>query len=397
MHNSGNGVNKLRFLTAGESHGSQLTAIIEGFPAGFEIDESALQHELWRRQQGYGRGNRMSIEQDKVQLLSGVRFSKTIGSPITMVIQNKDWDNWQGIMSSFGKNPHHREVTKPRPGHADLVGGLKIRANDLRDVLERSSARETAMRVAIGALCKQFLAALDITIVGKTQCIGGIEDTTSFPMMNQLPNEWVQRAEDSELRMIDPSSEQRAKQAIDEAKRGGYSLGGRIQIRVDGMPAGIGSYTHWDRKLDGRIAQAIMSVNAMKSVSFGDGASLASQPGYKVMDEIIWDETDGYQRASNHLGGIEGGMTNGMPIMLDIVMKPIPTQYQALRSVDIHTKKVFQASVERSDTCAVPAAVVVLENVVATTLTMAILDQFDDSQMDRLLEQWESYRQEMRG
>ena len=387
----------MRFLTAGESHGQQLTAIIEGFPAGFNIDLSGIQYELWRRQQGYGRGNRMKIEQDKVQFLSGVRFAKTIGSPITMVIQNKDWEHWQAVMASEGKNTHQKEITRPRPGHADLVGGLKIRAQDLRDVLERSSARETAMRVAIGALCKQFLEALGVTIYGKVQSIGTIEDTASFPSLNCIPDEWIQRVEESEVRMIDPNSEQKVKVEIDQAKRNGYSLGGTIQIRVDGLPAGIGSYTHWDCKIDGRLAQAVMSVNAMKSVLFGDGLELAKSPGYLVMDEIAWDEEEGYQRTSNHLGGIEGGMTNGMPVMMEVVMKPIPTQYHALKSVDIHTKQSFQASVERSDTCAVPAAVVVLENVVATALAEAILDQFDDSQMDRLIEHWQAFCTEMKG
>lgn len=391
----------MRILTAGESHGAQLTAIIEGFPAGMTVDVDRINHDLKRRQQGYGRGQRMAIESDHVQITSGIRHGKTLGSPITMVIHNRDNANWQSIMNVEGENLHKREVFKPRPGHADLVGGMKTGARDLRNVLERSSARETAIRVAVGSLCAQLLEQLGIQIASKVASIADIQDDATV-LANTL---WMhpenigflkEHLEESDVHVWQKEVEDAMHAAIDEGKRNGYSLGGTIQIGVSGLPAGIGSYMQWDKKLDGLLAQAVMSINAIKGVSFGDGFALGDEPGYRVMDEIIWDEVNGYTRTSNHLGGIEGGMSNGMPIIINAVMKPIPTQYHPLNTVDIRTHEAVAASVERSDVCAVPAASVVAEFVIATTLAQVILEQFDDSNMERLIRDWRMYQSDVR-
>lgn len=370
----------MRFLTAGESHGQALTTIIEGMPAGMAIDVEAINHELWRRQQGYGRGNRMKIESDRVNVLSGVRHGYTLGSPITLQLLNKDYDNWQSVMgiepvSDMEKKK--RRVTKPRPGHADLAGGMKYQHADLRNVLERSSARETAMRVAVGAIAKQFLSQLNIEVLSHVVAIG--------PVMATYPKDLgvsdINKAQMSPVFCVDEQASTEMMHVIDEAKQVGDTLGGKIEIKVYGVPAGIGSYVHWDRKLDGQLAGALMSINAFKGVEFGDGFLVAHQPGSQVMDEIYWDEANGFYRGSNHLGGLEGGMTNGMPLTIKTVMKPIPTLYRPLNSVDIETKEAYKATVERSDACAVPAASVVAEGVVATVLAQAILSQYSNDTM----------------
>ncbi|UQF23667.1 chorismate synthase [Vagococcus lutrae] len=370
----------MRFLTAGESHGQALTTIIEGMPAGMAIDVEAINHELWRRQQGYGRGNRMKIESDRVNVLSGVRHGYTLGSPITLQLLNKDYDNWQSVMgiepvSDMKKKK--RRVTKPRPGHADLAGGMKYQHADLRNVLERSSARETAMRVAVGAIAKQFLSQLNIEVLSHVVAIG--------PVMATYPKDLgvsdINKAQMSPVFCVDEQASTEMMHVIDEAKQVGDTLGGKIEIKVYGVPAGIGSYVHWDRKLDGQLAGALMSINAFKGVEFGDGFLVAHQPGSQVMDEIYWDEANGFYRGSNHLGGLEGGMTNGMPLTIKTVMKPIPTLYRPLNSVDIETKEAYKATVERSDACAVPAASVVAEGVVATVLAQAILSQYSNDTM----------------
>lgn len=370
----------MRFLTAGESHGQALTTIIEGMPAGMAIDVEAINHELWRRQQGYGRGDRMKIESDRVNVLSGVRHGYTLGSPITLQLLNKDYDNWQSVMgiepvSDMEKKK--RRVTKPRPGHADLAGGMKYQHADLRNVLERSSARETAMRVAVGAIAKQFLSQLNIEVLSHVVAIG--------PVMATYPKDLgvsdIKKAQMSPVFCVDEQASNEMMHIIDEAKQAGDTLGGKIEIKVYGVPAGIGSYVHWDRKLDGQLAGALMSINAFKGVEFGDGFLLAHQPGSQVMDEIYWDEANGFYRGSNHLGGFEGGMTNGMPLTIKTVMKPIPTLYRPLNSVDIETKDAYKATVERSDACAVPAASVVAEGVVATVLAQAILSQYSNDTM----------------
>ncbi|HJG22948.1 chorismate synthase [Enterococcus durans] len=383
----------MRYLTAGESHGSQLTAIIEGVPAGLAISVDQINQELARRQGGYGRGGRMKIEKDQVQLTSGIRHGKTLGSPITMIVENRDWKNWQTVMSVepvSEKDEQLRRVAKPRPGHADLVGGMKYQHRDLRNVLERSSARETTMRVAIGALSKQLLAALDIEIASHVAVLGGIK--AEVPMTLSVA-EIKEKIAISEVNMVDLTIEDQVKTLIDETKKAGDTLGGIVEVRVENVPAGLGSYVQWDKKLDGKLAQAMLSINAFKGVEFGIGFESAFRPGSKVMDEITWNQTNGYQRASNHLGGFEGGMTNGEQIIVRGVMKPIPTLYKPLMSVDIDTKEPYKASVERSDSTAVPAASVVAEHVIATTLAMEILDHFPADNLTELKKAVNDHRQ----
>ncbi|MFQ7237135.1 MAG: chorismate synthase, partial [Enterococcus hulanensis] len=372
----------MRYLTAGESHGPELTTIIEGVPAGLTLSVEAINQELARRQGGYGRGGRMKIEKDQVRITSGVRHGKTLGSPITMIVENRDWKNWQKVMSVEAvaeKDEKLRRVSKPRPGHADLVGGMKYHHSDLRNVLERSSARETTMRVAIGALAKQILAAVDIDIASHVAILGGIEAAVPEKLSVK---EIKAKTEVSEVNMVDETVEESVKELIDQTKKAGDTIGGVVEVRTDNVPAGLGSYVQWDRKLDGKIAQIMMSINAFKGVEFGIGFEAAHRPGSKVMDEIVWDE--GYSRTSNHLGGFEGGMTNGEQIIVRGVMKPIPTLYKPLMSVDIDTKEPYKASVERSDSTAVPAASVVAEHVVATVLAQEILEKFSSDTIDEL-------------
>lgn len=381
----------MRYLTAGESHGPELTTIIEGVPAGLALSVEAINQELARRQGGYGRGGRMKIEKDQVRITSGVRHGKTLGSPITMIVENRDWKNWQKVMAVEPveeKAEKLRRVAKPRPGHADLVGGMKYHHSDLRNVLERSSARETTMRVAVGALAKQILAAVDIEIASHVAVLGGIEATVP----EKLSVKEIQTiTATSEVNMVDASVEESVKELIDQTKKAGDTIGGVVEVRTDNVPAGLGSYVQWDRKLDGKIAQIMLSINAFKGVEFGIGFEAARQPGSKVMDEIVWD--DGYSRTSNHLGGFEGGMTNGEQIIVRGVMKPIPTLYKPLMSVDIDTKEPYKASVERSDSTAVPAASVVAEHVVATVLAEEILEKFSSDTIDELQQAVAEYRE----
>lgn len=383
----------MRFFTAGESHGPELTAIIEGLPAGLPLVAEDINIELKRRQGGHGRGGRMLIEKDQVRFTSGIRHGKTIGSPVTMVVENKDWKNWTSVMSPDPveeKVKAMRRLAKPRPGHADLVGGIKYNHDDLRNVLERSSARETTMRVAIGAIAKKLLTELDVTVAGHVLEIGGVRGTVPENLTIQ---EIQTISEASSVRCLDPLVEEEMKAAIDDAKKNGNTLGGVVEIIVGGVPVGLGSYTQWDQKLDAKIAQAVVSINAFKGAEFGVGFEAARLPGSEVMDEIVWDETSGYTRTSNNLGGFEGGMTNGMPIVVRGVMKPIPTLYKPLQSVNIDTKEPYKATVERSDPCAVPAASVVAEAVVATEVAKAILDKFDSDSFDRLKAQVVEYRE----
>ncbi|WP_368756859.1 chorismate synthase [Enterococcus avium] len=381
----------MRYLTAGESHGPELTTIIEGVPAGLTLSVEAINQELARRQGGYGRGGRMKIEKDQVRITSGVRHGKTLGSPITMIVENHDWKNWQKVMSVEPveeKAEKLRRVAKPRPGHADLVGGMKYHHSDLRNVLERSSARETTMRVAVGALAKQILAAVDIEIASHVAILGGIEATVPEKMS---VSEIQSKTAASEVNMVDETVEEAVKELIDQTKKAGDTIGGVVEVRTDNVPAGLGSYVQWDRKLDGKIAQIMLSINAFKGVEFGIGFEAAHQPGSKVMDEIVWN--NGYSRTSNHLGGFEGGMTNGEQIIVRGVMKPIPTLYKPLMSVDIDTKEPYKASVERSDSTAVPAASVVAEHVVATVLTEEILEKFSSDTIDELQQAVAEYRE----
>ncbi|MFJ7678137.1 chorismate synthase [Peribacillus sp. NPDC097206] len=388
----------MRYLTAGESHGPQLTTIIEGLPAGMPITNEDINKDLGRRQKGHGRGRRMQIEKDQAFISSGIRHGYTLGSPIALVVENDDWKHWTKIMGSEGLSEEEaeeikRKITRPRPGHADLNGGIKYGHRDLRNVLERSSARETTVRVAAGAVAKKLLALLGIEVASHVLEIGGIKaDPPQYESIQQLQHV----TEESSVRCFDKNVEQQMKDAIDDAKQKGDSIGGVVEVIVEGMPVGVGSYVHYDRKLDAKLAAAIMSINAFKGVEIGIGFEAAHRFGSDVHDEIAWDKDKGYYRKTNRLGGFEGGMTTGMPIVVRGVMKPIPTLYKPLKSVDIDTKEVFEASVERSDSCAVPAAAVVAEAVVAWELATAIVEQFPSDRFDRLEEYINSYREEVK-
>lgn len=374
----------MRYLTAGESHGPQLTTILEGLPAGMPLVTEDINTELARRQQGYGRGRRMQIEKDTVEILSGVRHGQTLGSPIALVVKNNDWKHWTKIMGADPleegqEDEVKRKITRPRPGHADLNGAIKYGHRDMRNVLERSSARETTVRVAAGAVAKQLLSLVGVTLVSHVVEIGGIKASADSPLSIE---ELKQRTELSPVRCADPEVEQDMMDAIDNAKKNGDSIGGVVEVIATGMPSGVGSYVQYDRKLDAKLAAAIVSINAFKGVEFGIGFEAARKPGSEVHDEIVWDQENGYTRKTNRLGGFEGGMTTGMPIVVRGVMKPIPTLYKPLMSVDIDSKEPFSASVERSDSCAVPAAAVVAENVVAWELANSLIEQFYSDRFD---------------
>lgn len=381
----------MRYLTAGESHGPSLTTIIEGIPSGLELSSEVINLELKRRQGGYGRGARMTIENDKVSITSGVRHGKTTGAPITLIIENKDHKKWTDIMAVEDlpdKLKRKRKVIHPRPGHADLVGGIKYGYSDLRNALERSSARETAARVAVGAVAKCLLSQLGIETMHHVSVFGGV--TIDIP--ETLTYEELRtKAQKSELSIVNSEQEVEIKTYIDQIKKDGDTLGGVVQTIVTGVPVGLGSYVQWDKKLDAKLAQAVMSINAFKGVEFGEGFAMGYQKGSEVMDEIIWSEEEGYSRKSNHLGGFEGGITNGQPLLIKGVMKPIPTLYKPLQSVNIETHQPYKASVERSDPTALPAAGVVMENVVATVLAQEILEKFSSDTMKELTKAFQDY------
>lgn len=381
----------MRYLTAGESHGPSLTTIIEGIPSGLELSSEVINLELKRRQGGYGRGARMTIENDKVSITSGVRHGKTTGAPITLIIENKDHKKWTDIMAVEDlpdKLKRKRKVIHPRPGHADLVGGIKYGYSDLRNALERSSARETAARVAVGAVAKCLLSQLGIETMHHVSVFGGV--TIDIP--ETLTYEELRtKAQKSELSIVNSEQEVEIKTYIDQIKKDGDTLGGVVQTIVTGVPVGLGSYVQWDKKLDAKLAQAVMSINAFKGVEFGEGFAMGYQKGSEVMDEIIWSEEEGYSRKSNHLGGFEGGVTNGQPLLIKGVMKPIPTLYKPLQSVNIETHQPYKASVERSDPTALTAAGVVMENVVATVLAQEILEKFSSDTMKELTKAFQDY------
>lgn len=385
----------MRYLTAGESHGPQLTTIIEGLPAGMPLLAEEINTELQRRQKGHGRGRRMQIEKDTARIVSGVRHGHTLGSPVALVVENNDWKHWTKIMGPepIGEAEEvemKRKITNPRPGHADLNGGLKYGHRDLRNVLERSSARETTVRVAAGAVARKLLSLLGIEVASHVVEIGGVRSSVhTYDSISKLK----EVTENSPVRCLDPEAEKAMMKAIDDAKANGDSIGGIVEVVVEGMPPGVGSYVHYDRKLDAKLAGAIVSINAFKGVEFGIGFEAARKPGSEVHDEIAWNKQDGYYRKTNRLGGFEGGMTTGMPIVVRGVMKPIPTLYKPLQSVDIDTKESFTASVERSDSCAVPAAAVVAESVVAWELAAAIVEQFYGDRIETLMETVEKQRQ----
>ncbi|MDR6224501.1 chorismate synthase [Desmospora profundinema] len=374
----------MRYLTAGESHGPQLTLIVEGLPSQVPFDKRKLDEQLSRRQKGYGRGRRMQIESDQVQILSGVRFGKTTGAPVALAIENKDWAKWVEVMSPQPdeEKAEKRRVSRPRPGHADLNGAIKYDHRDMRDVLERSSARETAARVAAGAVARLVLEACGIRVASHVVRIGSVE---AKPAGEWTVEEIARVSEESPVRCLDPEAEKAMIREIDQAKEDGDSLGGVVEVIVENVPVGLGSHVHWDRKLDARLAQAVVSINAFKGAEIGIGFEAARLPGSQVHDEILWSEEKGFHRATNRLGGFEGGMTNGEPIVVRGVMKPIPTLYKPLKSVDIDTKEPFEASIERSDNCAVPAAGVVAESVVAWEVARAMVEQFSSDTLEELL------------
>ncbi|QQK79865.1 chorismate synthase [Salicibibacter cibi] len=386
----------MRYLTAGESHGPGLTTIIEGVPAHLPLAQSDINDELKRRQGGYGRGRRMKIEKDLVEITSGVRHGKTTGAPIALSVTNDDFVHWSKVMGVDALHPEdekmvrNKTISHPRPGHADLNGAIKYNHRDMRNVLERSSARETTMRVAAGSVAKKLLKALGITVGVHVLNIGGVKADANYSDVHDL----IRRAENSDVRCVDEAASEKMKEAIDEAKKNGDSIGGVVQVVAEGVPIGVGSHVHYDRKLDGKLAGAVMSINAFKGVEVGIGFEAANLPGSQVHDEIAWDEGKGYHRKSNRLGGFEGGMTNGMPIKINGVMKPIPTLYKPLQSVDIASKEPFSASIERSDSCAVPAAAVVCENVIAFELADAIVDMFGHDRFDRIQEAVDRHRGE---
>lgn len=385
-----------RYLTAGESHGPQLTAIIEGLPSGLGITEETINRDLARRQGGYGRGGRMKIETDTVEILSGVRWGKTIGAPVTLVVKNRDWVNWSEKMSV---SEIHRDdsirVTRARPGHADLSGVMKYDQRDVRNILERSSARETTVRVAVGGVAKAYLAAFGISVHGFVTELGGIQAARPDMPLERL----CEIAAVSDLYTYDVAAEIRMKHLIDNMKEAGDTVGGVVEIVVTGVPVGLGSHAQWDRKLDARLAMALMSIQAFKGVEIGLGFEAARRPGSQVHDEIFYGDCGGgpgFYRTANNAGGIEGGMTNGEQIVLRGAMKPIPTLYKPLRSVDIDTKEPFEATVERSDACAVPAAAVVAEAVAAIEVAGAFMEKFGGDSIGETRRNYEGYLTQLR-
>ena len=408
-----------RYFTAGESHGKGLISIVEGIPANLSISDEDINVDLKRRQGGYGRGGRMKIESDKVQFISGVRHGKTIGSPVTMFIENKDWTNWQDIMSSMpiykdleSLTAREKPVTRPRPGHADLSGALKYNQRDVRNILERSSARETAIRVAVGALAKKFLSEFNICVYSWVTQIGKIsfdfsDKTDNNSIMKNSPyysvassgerslQQCFNETELSEVRCPDKKASALMISNIDKAKENGDSLGGIFEVIATGLPVGIGSHVQYDRKLDAAIAGSMMSIQAIKGVEIGIGFEEGRKFGSEVHDEISYQSSK-FLRKTNFAGGIEGGMSNGEDIVIRAAMKPIPTLYKPLMSVDIESKMPFEASVERSDTCAVPAASVIGEAVVSIEIAKALIDKFGGDSMEEIIQNFNLYKEQIR-
>ena len=367
-------MNKINFLTAGESHGKALIGIIEGIPSGLLINEEYINEQLSRRQHGYGRGGRMKIERDKVNILSGVRNGKTIGSPIALMIKNLDWENWKNIMS-VEDSENITKITLPRPGHADLAGVRKYDFDDIRNVIERSSARETAMRVALGAICMKFLEDVNISIQSRVSRIGDVVDKTLLSLKDY--SKLNQKVDNTKFRCFDLSLDKNMIDVIDNCKKRGDTVGGDIEVVALGLPYGLGSYIQWDKKLNSIIGSLILSINAFKSLTIGSKNNLF---GSQYHDEISWEENE-YKRLSNSAGGIEGGMSNTLPLLLNMTMKPISTLSSPLQSVDIKTKEAKSAHKERSDTCAVPAASIICEHMLSFALADLLLDKFGGDSM----------------
>lgn len=401
-------MNKIRFLTAGESHGKGLIGIIEGIPSGLPLSSEDIDNELKRRQMGYGRGGRMKIESDHAEIMSGVRWGQTIGSPIALFIENKDWKNWQKIMSDTQVKVEEEldirlmPVTRPRPGHADLAGAMKYNHKDIRNVLERSSARETAIRVALGAVAKKFLSEFRIFIGSYVKQIGNIKMNIPGKTLNETQLlSLFQKAEESAVRCPDNETTSLMVDLINKAIEKGDSLGGVFEVFITGVPVGLGSYVQWDKRLNSRIAQSVMGIQAIKGVEIGAGFEMASRFGSEVMDEIFYQKSEesyssGFYRKTNYAGGIEGGMSNGMPIIIRAAMKPIPTLKRPLRTVDILTKDPFEAAYERSDFCAVPAASVISEAMVALVVADAFLEKFGGDNIEETKRNYQNYLRYLR-
>ncbi len=388
----------LRFSTAGESHGEALVALLSGLPAGLAVAQAAVDRELWRRQQGYGRGGRMHIERDSARFLSGVRHGKTIGSPIAILIENRDWANWQEALPvEAGDIAKHRRLASPRPGHADLAGALKYNFPEARYVLERASARESAARVAAGAVAKLLLRELGIEVLSHVIQVGperlgraaGWEEIVATCAKDEIL-----------LNCVDPEAEQRMKQQVDHVLRTGDTLGGVFEVVAHGVPPGLGTVANWDERLDTRLAAAVMSLQAVKAVEIGDGVLAASVPGSAIHDEIQYDKTasgfTGFTRPSNHAGGLEGGITNGQDVVVRGYIKPISTLRRPLSSVDFQTRQAVKAAYERSDVCVVPAGGVAAEAMVALTLAAAALEKFGGDSMLETQRNFDAYRQQLR-
>jgi len=385
-------MSRLRWVTAGESHGPRLTAIVEGVPAGLRLLSEDIDVDLARRQRGYGRGGRMKIETDRVEIVGGVRGGETLGSPIALSITNRDHSNWLERMSPAPHAGVPEELTRPRPGHADLAGGLKYDRHDLRDVLERASARETAARTATGAVCRILLSAVGIDVFAHVVAIGPVESRSLDLPYAELRS----RARASELACADAEAEARMKEAIRDAAHAGDTLGGVFEVIAAPVMPGLGSHTQWDRKLDGRLAQALMSIQAIKGVEIGAGFGGARSRGSEVHDAIRYDaEARGFVRPTNRAGGLEGGVTNGMPVVCRAAMKPISTLKKALQSVDVRTKEAYEAAFERSDVCAVAAASVVGEAMVCITLADALLEKFGGDSVRELVRNVDGYRAQL--
>jgi chorismate synthase len=378
----------LRFTTAGESHGPGLVAVLEGLPAGLELEPDDIDVDLARRQLGHGRGGRMKIESDRAIVRSGIRHGRTLGSPIALLIDNRDYANWEERMNPWPVDGDVEEVHLPRPGHADLAGILKFGHTDVRNVLERASARETAARVAAGALAKAFLRALGVTIYSHVLQIGSV----SAPVADSLSPADFENVDDSPVRCLDAKASEAMVAEIDKARKNNESLGGVFEVRAYGLIPGLGAYVSWESRLDGRLARAIMSIHAMKGVAIGDGFDVAGRVGSKAHDEIFWDDDGGYRRETNHAGGLEGGMTTGQPLVVRAAMKPLPTLTKPLRSVDTDTKEPAEALRERTDSCTVPAAGVVGESMVALELAGAYREKFGGDGMQDVIAAVDAYK-----
>ncbi len=381
----------LRYLTAGESHGKGLVAILEGLPAGLKINQDFIDRQLKRRQMGFGRGGRMKIEGDKINIISGIRGGKTLGSPIAVLIENKDWSNWQNLMDAW-QIKDDVQFTSPRPGHADLSGAIKFNSKDIRNILERASARETAARVALGALTSLFLKEFKIEIIGHVVEIAGVKIDAS-----ELTFEKIKTGTKSALlNCAVKSKEKEMKNKIEEAISLNVTVGGKFEVRVKNVPVGLGSFIQWDKRLDGRLAQAVMSIPAIKAVEIGLGAGASGKSGPQVLDEIFYQSRKGFFRKTNYAGGIEGGISNGEEIIVRATMKPIPSLKKPLDSVDLVTKKAVKAQVERGDVCAVPAASIVGEAVVSLVLAEAFLEKFGGDNLTEIKRNFDGYLKQVR-